>query len=139
MDLSADALNSSEAQPESASSEDAALAATAMPLCDLAFRPWCGGSSALWFVSLMEALLAAVPFRPTKKCSRSRFLLISRTSRSSREAQEDVEEVEEAVEVQAFSALFGDPTALRIESAPLPLLVALPWCTMVETRPVLTL
>ena len=62
---------------------------------------------------LMEALLAAVPFRPTKKCSRSRFLLISRTSRSSREAQEDVEEVEEAVEVHAFSALFGDPTALK--------------------------
>ena len=46
MDLSADALNSSEAQPESASSED-----PAMPLCDLAFRPWCS-SSALWFVSL---------------------------------------------------------------------------------------
>ena len=52
MDLSADALNSSEAQPESASSEDPAAApANAMPLCDLAFRPWCG-SSALWFVSL---------------------------------------------------------------------------------------
>ena len=54
MDLSADALNSSEAQPESASSEDPAAApapANAMPLCDLAFRPWCG-SNALWFVSL---------------------------------------------------------------------------------------
>ena len=42
----------------------------------------------------MDARLAAVPFRPTKKCSR--FRLISRTSRSSREAQDDDDEDEEA-------------------------------------------
>ena len=58
----------------------------------------------------MEALLAAVPFRPTKKCSR--FLLISRTSRSSREAQDDADEVEEA-EDHELSAVFGDPTVLK--------------------------
>ena len=59
----------------------------------------------------MEALLAAVPFRPTKKCSR--FLLISRTSRSSREAQEDVDDVEDAEDHELFPFVFGDPTALK--------------------------
>ena len=50
---------------------------------------------------LIEALLAAAAFRPTKKWSRSRFRLISRTSRSSSEAHDDVDdepEPEEAAE-----------------------------------------
>ena len=57
----------------------------------------------LFLSYLIEALLAAAAFRPTKKWSRSRFRLISRTSRSSSEAHDDVDdepepEPEEAAE-----------------------------------------
>ena len=52
----------------------------------------------LFLSYLTEALLAAAAFRPTKKCSRSRFRLISRTSRSSSEAHDDDEEEAEPEE-----------------------------------------
>ena len=60
----------------------------------------------------MDARLAAVPFRPTKKCSR--FRLISRTSRSSREAQDDDDDVDEAAADHETSTGSGVPRTLKM-------------------------